>query len=321
MLQQPNKKFWIVSAATKLKLYFQNFYHVEGITMNAKQGLAAALLSTLVSAPAFASVGDIYVSGKFGLSWEELRDVSDSFPGHTQTPTLNSAKEDVLAYGGAVGYRFNGLPIPVRIEADYTFRNGLTYNPNPVYVGETDSMKSNVIAQTIMGNLLLDFPIIDWFGLFVGGGGGAALTTTENKWTDGTDTLKKDTDNIGVAWMATAGVSFVPMDALALDLSYRYTNLGSALWNISDTTVDLTSNNYAANEIFLTVRLSLLSEERAVSRPNPYQPKQWKEPAPQPKPVTKAPSTGNKSPAYNKAPEYSKAPAYNKQRAQPVKGQ
>lgn len=280
--------------------------------MKTSQGLCAVLLSTLVSIPAMADVGNIYAAGKFGLSWEELRSISDNYPSSDRTLTKKSAKENVLAYGGAVGYKWNYFLVPIRTEVDYTFRNGLTYNANPVFVGETDSIKSNVKSQTILANIFVDIPVVDMFGFFIGGGGGAALTTTENKVTTTTDVLRTDTDRIGAAWMASAGMSVFPTDWLALDLAYRYSNLNAAFWDVPGTTTDLKSHNYTANEVFLSVRLMIPDMQTGVTKPNPYQPKVWKEPAPQPKPVTKAP-------AYNKAPNYNKSPEYNAERARRMK--
>jgi opacity protein-like surface antigen len=239
--------------------------------MNNKHSICASLLSLFVSLPAFSDVGNIYGTGKIGWSWENLTSVSDSSTG--VPPVSTSANAGVLAYGGAVGFRWNTFLIPIRMEVDYTYRNNLSYNTDLVG-GLATQLKSTVQSQTILGNLYIDIPVVDMFSVFLGGGGGLAYNTTNNKFIEAPITDKSTTYRDAGAWMATAGVSVIPLEWLAIDLSYRYSGLGSVRWTGVGVGEELNSTNFTAQEVFLGFRFTVPSEKRAEPRPLPYRPKE-----------------------------------------------
>lgn len=284
--------------------------------MNYKQGLCATLLSTLVSLPAFADLGNPYVSGKVGGSRENLRSINSNSSTPLLEPTKTSEIETVWAFGGAAGYRFNTFVVPVRVEADYTYRDNMGYNADPVYFGETPSLKSTVQSQTILGNLYIDIPLVPMFGVFVGGGAGLAFNRTHNKVTEAGVVYKSTTDRNDVAWMGTAGLSLVPINWMAIDLSYRYSGLGSVYW--SDGPVGLNSTNFTSQDIFLTFRFTLPSRDFG-GRPEPVHYKPKPQPMPEAAPVRRKPQT--KAPAYRpqKGAEYEphaqKGPHYDEKGA------
>lgn len=264
--------------------------------MNYKQSMCVALLSTFVSLPALADLGNAYASGKIGWAWENITNIQNtSLLAPDAIPASTSTNASVLAYGGAVGYRFNTFYVPIRIEVDYTNRNNLTYSPNPIYVGGTDHLKSTMQSQDVLGNLIIDIPVVEMFGFFVGGGAGLGFNRTTNRlysrgdvFDDG-DVLDTNTDRNGFAWMATAGLSVLPLHWLAIDLSYRYNGLGAVRW--TDTYAELTSNNFSAQEVFLSFRFTLPSRDDCGHKAHvPYKPKAMPEPEPVRKPVTKAPA-------------------------------
>jgi opacity protein-like surface antigen len=294
------------------------------MTMNKK--LYAALLSTLVSIPAFADMGNIYASGKIGWAWMEITDIdaSSRFASLSASdPFRENSSDNVLAYGGAVGYQWNTFLIPVRMEVDYTYRNNLTYNSDFLFENDIDNqsrLTSTVQSQTVLGNVYLDLPLVQMFGLFVGGGAGVAFNTTQNTIVTpdpAFPSFESTTDEFDLAWMVTAGMSLTPTEWMAIDLSYRYSDLGSVLWSTQAFT-EFSSNNFTSQDVFLTFRFTMPSEKRPPAQPLSFRPKA--EPEPAPIPVTKSPAykkPDTKAPAYVK-PE-TKAPSYDAERARRVK--
>ncbi len=292
-----------------------------------KTKLYAAILSTLVSVPAFSDLGNIYASGKIGWGWMDLKDVDESSglpPNYLATDlSNNNSSQGELAYGGAVGFQWNPFLIPVRTEVDYTYRNSLNYNANFLLQGDLgSSLESTVQSQTLLGNLYFDLPVVELFSLFIGGGAGVAFNTTNtNMYTPvpAVAHTESSTDEFGFAWMFTAGMSLTPTQWLAIDLSYRYSDLGNVLW-ASPLDTEFSSNNFTSQDLFLTFRFTLPSEKRPPApAPMPYKPK---EPAPEPAPIPVTKSPAYKKPA-TKAPAYvkpeTKAPAYDAERARRVK--
>lgn len=280
--------------------------------MNKK--IYAALLSAFVSIPAFADMGNIYASGKIGWAWMELTDVYNSSsvpPLFTSSEPFNSGNDQsVLAYGGAIGYQWNAFLIPVRMEVDYTYRNKLDYDTNFEYTNDDASLSTTVQSQTLLGNFYLDLPLVQMFGLFVGGGLGVAFNTTENSLNvaDGTYFTDNSTDQFDLAWMVTAGMSFTPLEWMAVDLSYRYSDLGNVLWS-TPIYAEFSSDHFTSQDLFLTFRFTMPSAPRPPAMaPVPYTPKAQPEPAPIP--VTK-------SPAYQKPA--TKSPSYDAERARRIK--
>ena len=148
-------------------------------------------------------------------------------------------------------------------------------------------MKSTLQSQDVLGNLIVDIPVVEMFGFFVGGGAGLAFNRTTNELFFDTFTLDTNTDRNGFAWMATAGFSILPTHWLAMDFSYRYSSLGAVRWNDY---VELTSNSFSAQEAFLTFRFTLPSRDNTGQQAAvPYKPKAMPEPAPIRKPVKKSP--------------------------------
>lgn len=216
----------------------------------------AGILLGFVSTCAMADYGSPYGAGKFGWTQEKASSIENTAVSGdtTSAPTKNNMQKSTYLYGGALGYQYNGFIAPIRFEGEYLYRATIDHNSDPILVGGTSSMKTNLYTQTIMGNLYLDIPITDMFLFFVGGGGGLANTRTHTTRTASTVVTKNETDRDAVTWMATAGMTIKPADWFALEASYRYSNLGSVRWSVGD--IELTSNNFTANEVLVGFRLT-----------------------------------------------------------------
>ena len=102
--------------------------------------------------------------------------------------------------------------------AGYRFRQSLTDG--------NDTLNAELQTVTVFANAYWDITNYGGFTPYVGGGVGAAF----HRLSDITAPLDaSDGDNTSFAWNVTAGVSYDLSPELKIDVSYRYTDLGSAI--------------------------------------------------------------------------------------------
>jgi opacity protein-like surface antigen len=230
--------------------------------------------------------GSPYISGKFGITQMQANNITNISPTTIPNPpTVTTMERSSLVYGGSVGYQFdgyNGFSIPIRFEGEYLYRSLVDYDDNPIVVTGINALSSNLYTQTILGNIFLDIPVTEMFQFFVGGGGGLSNARTHSKIYDiATGALLETsiTDRDAASWMASAGINVKPLKWIAVELSYRYSDLGSVRWTSAGTNDDLQSNNFIANEVFLGVRLIAPSSEKPPAAQR-YQATEYVAPAP-----------------------------------------
>src|SRR5690349_16598082 len=140
---------------------------------------------------------------------------------------------------GGLGCQVNDL-LRVDATAGYRFRQLLTDG--------NDRLNAELQAVTVFANAYWDITNYGGFTPYVGGGVGAAF----HRLSDITAPLDtSDGDNTSFAWNVTAGVSYDLSPELKIDVSYRYTDLGSA---VSGGSVPLDVDNLTANEIKIGLR-------------------------------------------------------------------
>ena len=117
-------------------------------------------------------------------------------------------------------------------------------------------MTSKILSQTLFANVFYDFHNATLFTPFVGGGIGAAInksTTTLNVIGSPVfDTF--ETTDTRFAWHAGAGVAVQVTEIMLLELSYRHTDLGGAVWG-NKGALELTTDSLHANEFLFAARL------------------------------------------------------------------
>ena len=117
-------------------------------------------------------------------------------------------------------------------------------------------MTSKIGSQTLFANVFYDFHNATLFTPFLGGGIGVAInksTMTLNAIGSPVfDTF--ETIDTRFAWNIGTGVAVNVTEILLLELSYRYTDLGSAVWSTGGL-FELTTNSLHANEFLLAARL------------------------------------------------------------------
>ncbi len=158
-----------------------------------------------------------------------------------------------MPVGVAIGYNWRKHGVSLRTEFEYLNRSNFGYMSNPAFTnsGTPISLSSKIGSQTLFTNVFYDFHNATLFTHFVGRGIGVAFnksTMTLNT----VDTFK--TIDTRFAWNVGAGVAVNVTVIMLLELSYRYTDLGGAVWATGGA-FELTTDSLHANEFLLAARL------------------------------------------------------------------
>jgi opacity protein-like surface antigen len=198
---------------------------------------------SLPSMPSLGPASNWYVRGDFGYGWFRV-DRAVSAPGFA-SPSDNTLDKTAVI-GGGVGYKGSWLRTDVTLDYSAT-----SYRGTP---GDTTA---KIGALTALFNGYLDLGT--WYGLtpYLGAGTGAS----QIKVTDYTSTFAPPfTPGLSntqwkFAWAAMAGTAYSITPNLAVDLGYRYLNLGD-ISTASDAAGAMTLKNLAAHEVRVGVRWS-----------------------------------------------------------------
>lgn len=217
-----------------------------------------------------------YLRGFIGASNEFLPNVTrPDFLISPQFAFIEKGTFDTAPFGGGgIGYQWNSW---VRTDATVEYRGRTGFHavdrffnsaaPIPAFnTTEFSASKTEIVA---LANLYLDLGTWWCVTPFIGGGVGAAsikidqfrelnLTTGAGNWAD---TATKT----NFAWALHAGVAYKVTPTFALELSYRYLNVGDAqngnVLNIDPTIIPvtplgpLTFHNIQSNDIILSARV------------------------------------------------------------------
>jgi opacity protein-like surface antigen len=204
----------------------------------------AGALDTLLS--------PLYIAGKIGVSAMAANDIAKT-AGTAFPLTKPDAHDTVVPVGVAIGYNWRKHGISLRTEFEYLTRANFGYASTPVLASPAPiGLTSKIRIQTLFANVFYDFHNATLFTPFVGGGIGVAInksTTTLNS----VDTF--ETLDTRFAWNIGAGVAVPITEILFLELSYRYTDLGGAVWGTNAVSFELTTNSLHANEFLFAARL------------------------------------------------------------------
>ncbi|MEK6670495.1 MAG: outer membrane beta-barrel protein [Nitrospirota bacterium] len=229
--------------------------------MNQPVRYVAMVVAILISAgEAFAldtALSPLYISGKIGVSAMSANDIAKT-SGTAFPLTKPDAHDTVVPVGVAIGYNWRKHGVSLRTEFEYLTRANFGYNSTPVLASPAQiGMTSKIGSQTLFANVFYDFHNATRFTPFVGGGIGVAInksTMTLNAIPSSVFETFKTTDT-KFAWNIGAGVAVPITEILLLELSYRYTDLGGAVWSTNTGAFELTTNSLRANEFLFAARL------------------------------------------------------------------
>jgi len=199
-----------------------------------------------------------YFQGKTGVSFAQINQIkADSITGFgTSTPYSGDFRDNTLMFGGSVGYEYTDWDFPLRGEAEYMYRGEYSYDADPALLNQAATqIKSHLKNQTFLANGYIDFPIAKPLTIYLGGGLGVAKNSTDGTYTF-TTTSKHSASNTSFSWMTTIGLSATLTQLITFDMSYRYSGLGDNTWKVNAAGDKFKSENYYANEILFTFRLT-----------------------------------------------------------------
>jgi len=204
---------------------------------------ALALTVALPAAPAPAQeFNSIYIAPKIIYSWKD-GDMSNAkwtnSAGWSRGVLGGSDDDNGFGFGLAVGNDFSLYSgVPIRLELEYVyhgegkFGNGpsVIYNNSQTHIA---SQSFKIKAHTFMINGFYDIDLGAIVTPYVGGGLGLAYLSSDyssRSHVSGNDSVQVKTSNNdwAFAWNLGGGVSFAIDDQTAIDVGYRYYDLGSA---------------------------------------------------------------------------------------------
>lgn len=206
----------------------------KGGTLVMKRFLACIVMACFLALPGTSSAETgIYVAPKFLMTFQNTGSIdpsSDFIDPYTQF-TLGGAL--------AAGYDFHPLHnVPLRVEVELALRGNSRANwnrPEQSWTSGTtthdvDAMDVDMVfnSTTLLANVYLDFHNSTAFTPYVGAGIGLAFNylgyDAHNLTRGGRISFDKHQTNL--AWQVGAGVAYHFTENIAVDLAYRYLNLG-----------------------------------------------------------------------------------------------
>jgi opacity protein-like surface antigen len=231
--------------------------------MNQPIRYVAMVVAILISAgEAFALdtlLSPLYIAGKIGVSAMSASDIANT-SGNGTGPSLTKtdSHDTVVPVGVAIGYNWRKHGVSLRAEFEYLNRGNFGYTSTPLFTspGNQIGLTSKIGSQTLFANVFYDFHNTTRFTPFVGGGIGAAINkSTMTLSAIGLPVSTFETTDTKFAWNIGAGVAVPITEILLLELSYRYTDLGGAVWSTNTGIFELTTNSLRANEFLFAARL------------------------------------------------------------------
>jgi opacity protein-like surface antigen len=220
-----------------------------------------------VPVPPPPAAGGWYLRGDiaYKIYAEPTADWDDSVAG---LPFDDEDLDDTFGVGVGVGYRFNGW-LRADLTVDYEFPADFeATTPCPAPCGGLGVASTNVevgefSAIPVLANLYVDLGHFRGLTPYVGAGAGFAYLMMDDITSlngDGTVVEWGDGDDWNFAWALMAGLAWEFSPNMAVDLGYRYLDLGE----VSSPTIpfgagdgDFTYDDLAAHEIRLGMRYTL----------------------------------------------------------------
>ncbi len=202
------------------------------------------LLLTLVCACALtfgavfsaqAETTGVYVAPKFLMMWQNNDSKMDTkYAGGYDYES--SAFNSQFTLGGALAVGYDFFPqhrLPIRAELEFAMRGSNEFDADSIYVGDGKKWGDVTFltnATTLMANFFYDFHNDSAFTPYVTAGAGLAFIHAESEWTNTTyrDIRVEESESFtNFAWNVGAGVAWNCNENVAVDLGYRYVNMGN----------------------------------------------------------------------------------------------
>jgi opacity protein-like surface antigen len=199
--------------------------------------------------PATELMSGWYLRGDIGYRYNHIDSVQSA------TPTIGHDYNNVVGLGVGVGYKYQWF------RSDVTFDYGARGRFRGITAAATAQPQYKAKIEAITGLLNAYIDLGTWWGLtpYVGGGVGISYLSSDdyaNSALPVGETIPAAAKwNFSWAWMA--GLSFQIAPTWAVDVGYRYLDLGKAVSSRESTGNFTTWNDLSAQEIRVGVRFLL----------------------------------------------------------------
>lgn len=200
--------------------------------------LVCVLTLILGSVAARAETTGVYVAPKFLMMWQnndsnmENKVNASLFTETYEASSFNSQ----FTLGGALAVGYDFYPqykLPIRAELEFAMRGDNKFSADTIDVenGNTTSQSKFLTnASTLMANFFYDFHNDSAFTPYVTAGAGLAFIRSEYSDTNtsnGEKFIDVSENFTNFAWNVGAGVAWNFNENIAVDLGYRYVNMGN----------------------------------------------------------------------------------------------
>lgn len=226
--------------------------------------LASVLPLTFLAAPTAAvaeefewSQDRFYIAGRAMLGFHD--NDTPQITGITD-PGIQDETADSVIVGGqlAVGYTISE-ELPIRIEADYTYRfrhdvDTRAFGPEQIYNADVESHTGSLAAYYDIK--LFEFETASPIKLSLGGGVGFASHEIDGLFIFPTAGVLEENsrDETNFIWHLSAGVNFPIYKGLTGDIIYRYSDLGEIETASFTSGAILEADDFISHDIFFGLR-------------------------------------------------------------------
>jgi opacity protein-like surface antigen len=218
--------------------------------------VSAALATALCAAGQAAAQGKLnglYFGVRGAGSYGEVHDTE--FAGATPPTTVNHDSDFVGGIGLVVGKYWHPSGLPLRTEVEYLHRFRLDYDYRYGPGNNIIGFENNVSSDSVMLSVLYDFRTGTGVTPYVGAAFGVVRHTSQSTRSalapGGAATeLTTETDNL--AWGAQLGATVDLSMRWAVDLAYRFVNLGKVEDGRHPDGVTVTGDPYLAHDLLVT---------------------------------------------------------------------
>jgi opacity protein-like surface antigen len=217
--------------------------------------LSACALGTLTSAAtAQTKLNGLYVGVRGAGSHSEIHDTE--FSGATTPTTVNHDADLVGGLGLVVGKYWHPSGLPLRVEVEYLHRFRFDYDYRYGPNGNAFGFENNVASDSILLSVLYDFRTGTGVTPYAGGSFGIVRHSSGSRRTalsgGATTELTTETDNL--AWGVQLGATIDLSVRWAIDLAYRFVNLGKVEDGRHVDGVTVTGDPYLAHDFLVTAQ-------------------------------------------------------------------
>lgn len=197
--------------------------------------------------------------GKLGLTFltAQIRKIQN-----TSSPVLSAgipvntgASDNYVSWEFGLGTKLQY----VRVELEYLYQKKLPYNPNPLFLGSSQALTSELNSQSVWFDVMYDMNKLNvpYFTPYFGGLVGVVWNKTRSTLTGGIGTgVAQNHSRYSIGWGVTVGARFPFWTRWFGYVAYKYLDQGKVVW-VDSTGLMSLKGHYVAQGLELGVQYLL----------------------------------------------------------------